>query len=249
MAASHAGNSAFISPSYLCGMATFLLRVKLPDRPGALGAVASRIGGVRADVIAMEIAGRAEGDAVDEFVVELADEEHLALLVSEVAEVDGVELEMVRPVERGRPAGRRGAYASALALVSERTPEGVLAALASTAMDELDASWGAVLDLQEPALVESVGDVPAAPWLAAHVVEARSDVTGLRAAPLGSDVVDDVAFVDLAAWDLILLVGRPGWAFGPTESETLESLATLADARWVDLAQRDARVAHPSRAG
>ena len=233
-------------------MARFLLRVKLPDRPGALGAVASRIGGVRGDVVAMEIAGRAQGDAVDEFVVELADEEHLALLVSEVAEVDGVSLEMVRPVNRSQPASRSGAYASALALLTERTYHGVLTALATEALDELDALWAAVLDLQEPSLVASAGSVPAAPWLAAYVAEARRATSAPIAAPTRAAVVDDVSFVsvvDLAAWDLILLVGRPGWAIGPGERETLEGLAQLADARWSDLAERDARISHPSRAG
>jgi len=35
-------------------VATFLLRVELPDRPGALGAVASRIGAVRGDLVAVD---------------------------------------------------------------------------------------------------------------------------------------------------------------------------------------------------
>ena len=232
-------------------MATFLLRVKLPDRPGALGAVASRIGGVRGDVVAMEIAARAHGDAVDEFVVELADEEHLALLLSEVAEVDGVSLELVKPVAPSRAGGRHEAHTSALAMLNERTPHGVLAALATLACEELDASWSAVLDLQDRSLVASVGDAPAPAWLAAYVAEARISNTRLGGASATAHVqdVDDVMFADLAAWDLILMTGRPGWAFGPTEQEDLDGLAMLADARWADLAERDARIAHPSRAG
>ena len=54
-------------------MATFLVRIELPDRPGALGAVASRIGAVRGDVVSIEIIRRQDGRAVDEFVVELAE--------------------------------------------------------------------------------------------------------------------------------------------------------------------------------
>jgi len=56
-------------------MATFLVRIELPDRPGALGAVASRIGAVRGDVVSIEIIRRQDGRALDEFVVELADAE------------------------------------------------------------------------------------------------------------------------------------------------------------------------------
>ncbi len=98
MSATHVGNHAFTRRTYPVSMATFLLRVELPDRPGALGAVASRIGAVRGDLIAVEVVGHRDGKAVDEFVIELADEEHLSLLLSEVAEVDGVSLQDVRPV-------------------------------------------------------------------------------------------------------------------------------------------------------
>lgn len=49
----------------------FLLRVALPDRPGSLGAVASVMGRVGADINAVEIVERYEGFAVDDFMVEL----------------------------------------------------------------------------------------------------------------------------------------------------------------------------------
>ena len=39
------------------------LRVWLPDRPGALGAVASRIGGVKGDVVGIEILEQGAGRA------------------------------------------------------------------------------------------------------------------------------------------------------------------------------------------
>jgi ACT domain-containing protein len=70
----------------------YLLRVSLPDRPGALGQVASRIGAVGGDIVAIDILSRGEGQAVDEFVVELAGEELMDLLHHEIHEVDGVRL-------------------------------------------------------------------------------------------------------------------------------------------------------------
>ncbi|WP_457831517.1 hypothetical protein, partial [Staphylococcus aureus] len=78
-------------------MATFLLRVWVPDRPGALGAVASRIGAVRGDLIGIDILERGAGRAIDELVVDLPDAALVPLLVSEVSEVDGVDVEDVRP--------------------------------------------------------------------------------------------------------------------------------------------------------
>ena len=59
----------------------------------------------------------------------------------------------------------------------------------------------------------------------------------------------DVGWVELAAWDLVLLAGRPGWRLGESDRARLHALARLADARWVDLAEREARMSHPSRAG
>ena len=44
-------------------MATLVIRVWLPDRPGALGAVASRVGAVRGDVIGIDIIERGAGRA------------------------------------------------------------------------------------------------------------------------------------------------------------------------------------------
>src|SRR3954466_7076035 len=78
-------------------MATYVLRLWLPDRPGALGAVASRIGAVGGDLVGIEILERGAGRAIDELVVQLADEELLPLLVSEICEVDGVDVEELRP--------------------------------------------------------------------------------------------------------------------------------------------------------
>ena len=85
-----------------------MLRVGMPDRPGALGAVASRIGAVRADVVGIEILTRSDGRAMDEIAVEI-DRELLPLLLSEIAEVDGVVVEEVRMLPRAypRPAARR----------------------------------------------------------------------------------------------------------------------------------------------
>ena len=55
-------------------MATYVIRVWLPDRPGALGAVASRIGAVGGDVVAIDILERGAGRAIDELVVDFAEE-------------------------------------------------------------------------------------------------------------------------------------------------------------------------------
>src|SRR3954466_6471315 len=76
---------------------TYVVRVWLPDRPGALGQVASRIGAVRGDVVGIEIIERGGGRAIGELVVPLPDAGLLDLLVEEVKAVDGAAVEDVRP--------------------------------------------------------------------------------------------------------------------------------------------------------
>jgi hypothetical protein len=218
-------------------MATFLVRIELPDRPGALGAVASRIGAVRGDVVSIEIIRRHDGRAVDEFVVELADADHVPLLLIEIAEVDGVSVETVHPVSAGVTDQRLDAYDTAAAILEERAPHGVLSALASRTRHELDASWVAIIDGEDHMVIAAAGRPPAAPWLTAHIRESG------RVAPEGGDI----AWVHLAAWDLTLVVGRPTWPFGARDRSRLSSLARLADARWVDLSEREARLSHPSQ--
>lgn len=48
-----------------------MLRVALPDRPGSLGAVASAMGTVAADIHAVEIVEKSDGYAIDDFMLSL----------------------------------------------------------------------------------------------------------------------------------------------------------------------------------
>ena len=70
-----------------------VLTLHLPDRPGALGAVASRIGAVGADITDVRVASRRAGIAEDIFHLDLPDVagvDVIGLLLAEVGQVDGV---------------------------------------------------------------------------------------------------------------------------------------------------------------
>ncbi|WP_436794382.1 ACT domain-containing protein [Actinospongicola halichondriae] len=71
-----------------------VIEVSLPDRPGALGAVASRIGAVGGDITDVVVAARTPGFAEDVFHVDLpvaADRLDLVgLVLDEISQVDGV---------------------------------------------------------------------------------------------------------------------------------------------------------------
>jgi len=79
-------------------MILVLLRIRLPDRPGALGAVASRIGAVGGDIVSVEIVSRGVESACDEFIIELGSEDLMTLLLHEIYEVDGVDVDEIRPL-------------------------------------------------------------------------------------------------------------------------------------------------------
>ncbi|HEU5269429.1 MAG TPA: ACT domain-containing protein [Jatrophihabitans sp.] len=76
---------------------SFLLRVVLPDRPGALGAVASALGHAGADILSVDIVERSAGQATDDLVVELPPDRLADSLVSAAATVPGVRVESIRP--------------------------------------------------------------------------------------------------------------------------------------------------------
>lgn len=69
-----------------------LIRLVLPDRPGQLGAVASAMGTVGADIQAVEIVERDETSVVNDFMLELPPGSLPDELVSACTQLDGVEV-------------------------------------------------------------------------------------------------------------------------------------------------------------
>jgi hypothetical protein len=221
---------------------TFVLRVWVPDRPGALGAVASRIGAVRGDLVGIDILERGAGRAIDELVVELPDESLVPLLVAEVGEVDGVDVEDIRAVTENLTDPRLDALETAANLVAQQTVAALLSALASRSMRDFSADWAAVMDLDAPSPVAVVGAAPPAPWLAAFVAGSRVSVTP----PTGDAGPDDVAWAELAAASLVVVLGRRGRPLRARERRQLAALACIVDHRWVELVTRASRLVHPS---
>ncbi len=76
---------------------SYLIRVVLPDRPGALGAVASALGQAGADILSVDIVERSAGQATDDLVVELPADRLADSLVTAAASVPGVRVESIRP--------------------------------------------------------------------------------------------------------------------------------------------------------
>ncbi|HVT77067.1 MAG TPA: hypothetical protein VHD87_08560 [Acidimicrobiales bacterium] len=201
--------------------AVFVVRVWLPDRPGALGAVASRIGAVRGDLVGIDILETGAGRAIDELVVSLPSDDLVPLLIKEVQEVEGVDVEDVRPVSGDLPDARVAALESAAELLAQPSNDAVRKALVEHVVRDFEAEWAAVVD--DRTLVATTGDTPTANWLAAFV--AGADEAGAVV-----DGPDDIAWARLGG-AAALVLGREGRPFRSRERRQLAALARLVSWR------------------
>src|SRR6185295_7419636 len=119
---------------------TLVVRVWLPDRPGALGQVASRIGAVHGDVTAIDILERGGGRVIDELMVALPGSVSVDLLAKEIGAVDGVAVEHIRDVVDDRP-DLATAVLQLAADVAETPPTERLAVLVRGLMSATDGDW------------------------------------------------------------------------------------------------------------
>jgi hypothetical protein len=187
-------------------VATFVVRVWIPDRPGALGAVASRIGAVRGDVVGIDILERGADRAIDELTVELPDEDLVDLLVTEIKAVDGVAVEDIRPARDGVRDPRLDALETAATLVACTTVDDLLSSLAKHAVRDFGADWAAVLDDSEPVLRAAEGAVPEPAWLHAFVQGSSTS----EAVASGRSGPDELAWAALPDAGVHLVIGRAG---------------------------------------
>jgi ACT domain len=203
-----------------------LVRVWLPDRPGALGLVASRIGSVGADIVGVDVVERGDRVAVDEFAVVVPDDGRLDLLVREIEQVDGASVEEVRRVGIF-PDPRLDALESAAVLCETDSIDDLHQVLTAHVGREFLADWVALLRGHEILATDGDG-VP-------DVGKLMALETGTAASPLvadGRSGPEDLAVARLPAHDASILVGRDGHVFRRRERAQLIMLARVADRAW-----------------
>jgi hypothetical protein len=195
---------------------TVVVRVWLPDRPGALGAVASRIGAVRGDVVAIDVLERGGGRAVDELTVCLPDASVVDLLVDEIGQVDGVDVENVRPLVGGERDRAVAALEAAQQVVSAEDPDDLLRITCRVTRQLTGADWVTVLDAQSKefrALAGTPGETPE--WLAVFVAGAAEQ-----------GAIGELAFsaLDEPLW---LIVARAALPLRSAERQLVDQLALI----------------------
>jgi hypothetical protein len=202
-------------------MITIVVRVWMPDRPGALGQVASRIGAVRGDVLAIEILEQGGGRAIDELTVLLPDHDLLSLLIAEVDAVDGVSVESTRVVD----PDRTDASLSALALgaaIAECSPAERLDVMISGIQRFSETDWVIVLRSGDP--IAQLGAAPDLGWLSAFLAGSEH-LDGLD-----DSAPSDLLWASMITSGLTVAAGRSGNPIHERERVRFSLLVRLADA-------------------
>ena len=221
-------------------MPNYLIRVQLPDRPGALGAVASRIGSVGGDVVSIDILQRDNGVVVDELGVGLAGDHLLGLLRDEILEVDGVTIETLRPVDGALPDRHAELLDIATELFVQASPDALLDRLAARVQHSLVADFAAVVDADTTRVVVAHGDPPDDDELRAMALWAvaplSAPVGADESGPGPSDQSPSVAAAEMVRAGVVLVVGREAPVFRSRERQWIAIMAELADHGWRELA-------------
>jgi len=223
-------------------METYVVRMWLPDRPGALGQVASRIGAVRGEIVGIDILERGAGRAIDELVVELPDGGLTDLLVQEIKQVDGVDVEEVRPVADALHDPRLDALETAAILVGASNSFELLEAMVFHAGRVIGAEWGTVVALDTGEVIGEAGNPPPASWLLAFVAGSQASARGVA----GENGADDVVWAPLPSAGLALVLGRDGTAYRARERRQVAALTRIVDTRLREMARIKSRADHPS---
>lgn len=201
-----------------------VVRVWLPDRPGALGQVASRIGAVRGDVLGIEILEVGGGRVVDELVVSIDDAGLIDLLIAEVGAVDGVSVEHVRPIDGDRADPDLIAL-SVGAELAEADRSDRPAVLCAGVERVADATWAVVV--RDGEVIEQRGGPPDLAWLRAFLDGSRH---------LGSEggrdqmAPSDIVWTHLHRSGLAVAAGRTDRPVHERERQRVALLGRLADA-------------------
>lgn len=123
----------------------FLVRVQLPDRPGSLGAVASALGGICADINAVEIVEKGEEYVVDDFILDLPPDRMPESIFTACQALAGVSVEWISRYPEG------GGLQSDLEALERMTadPDSAAETLVASSPVVFRSHWAVLLDVAE----------------------------------------------------------------------------------------------------
>lgn len=193
----------------------------MPDSPGALGQVATRIGAVEGDVLAIEILEQGAGRAIDELTVSLPDDDLISIVTAEIDGVEGVSVESTRRVDDDRTDANLTALALGAAIAECQSDER-LDVLCAGIRRCSEADWVAVL--RDGDLISQVGESPDLAWLIAFLAGSEH-LDGLD-----DSAPSDLLWANMITSGLTVAAGRSEQPIHERERIRFSLLARLADA-------------------
>lgn len=206
-----------------------LLRVQLPDRPGSLGAVASALGGVGADIHAVEIIDRGPDYAIDDFMLNLPQSVLPEDLLSACASVEGVKVMWVSHYHSDW--GVESDIATLNRMASEPARAGQI--LTEESPIVFHSTWAVLVDV-------TAGSVLSSSSMAPEISGSDLSVFGGMDSTYATELTagwqpgwgDTLIAVAALSGGRAIVIGRNGGpAYLPVELVRLQHLATLAGAR------------------
>lgn len=205
------------------------MRVRLPDVPGSLGAVASAMGAVGADILAVEIVQKQDGAAIDDFVVGLPPDGLPDTLISSCHALPGVTVEWISRYPEG------GGLQSDLETLERMTndPDHAAETLVSSAPAVFRSQWAVLVELTPDGTATATYSTPMAPDLSSEQLAELAPFDKLHRLDLSGEWIpgydDSVVVVSPLGESRAIVIGRLG---GPhyldSEVARLGHLARLA---------------------
>jgi ACT domain len=208
----------------------YLLRVRVPDRPGALGALASAIGEAGGDITAVDVVERGLSAAVDDVLVDTADAAAAETILARLHALPAIVIEAWQPFTEGDQLRDGLDIVDGLGSTASRA----LAAITRIAPAVLRARWVVIVDQVNGgvAITQASAGAPwvrwsALPWFPLP----NAGVVAADPAWLPHDWGDDpqLAAAPVGESQMALLAVRPtGPRFRSAEIAKLANLAAIA---------------------
>jgi ACT domain len=208
----------------------YLLRVSVPDRPGALGALATAIGEAGGDITAVDVVERGPTSAIDDVLVDTADAASASAILAKLESLPKIVIEAWQPFTEGDQLRDGLDIVDGLGSTASRA----LAAITRVAPAVLRARWVVVIDEVNGgvAITHASAGAPwvrwaALPWLPLAAAGSVDPDPSWLPHEWGGD--PQLAAAPVGDSRMVLLAVRPnGPRFRYTETAKLANLAAIA---------------------
>ncbi|MEV0946193.1 ACT domain-containing protein [Rhodococcus sp. NPDC049939] len=209
---------------------SYLLRVELPDRPGSLGALATALGSVGADILSFDVVERGAGFAVDDLVVDVEPGALPDTLITAAENLPDVSVDSIRPYSGLLDTHRDLELIDQVATAKDDR----LQVLVDGAPRVFRVGWSTVADIGRHGVYRVVGSSGAPetqaadiPWMPLDKPTAL-DATDDWVPPAWRELDTALAAAPLGTTGRVLILGRPGGPeFRPSEIARLGYLAGI----------------------